>query len=139
MSKFLLDTDHFSLYSRNHPIVMANLVKHSSDEVSVSVITVQEALVGWLTKLNKTTDKLQREGIYRRMAQTVVHLAAFPIVPMTVDAMDRTDRLLRQKLNVGGNDLRIASIALDIGATVATRNTRDFSKVPGLQCVDWSA
>ena len=43
-----------------------------------------------------------------------------------------------QRLNVGGMDLRIASIALELAATVVTANTRDFTRVPGLSVVDWS-
>jgi tRNA(fMet)-specific endonuclease VapC len=46
--------------------------------------------------------------------------------------------LLRRRLNVAGNDLRIAAIALETGAGVVTRNLRDFNRVAGLQCEDWS-
>jgi tRNA(fMet)-specific endonuclease VapC len=42
------------------------------------------------------------------------------------------------RLNVGKMDLRIAAITLENGATVVTRNTRDFSRVPNLTVVDWS-
>jgi tRNA(fMet)-specific endonuclease VapC len=42
------------------------------------------------------------------------------------------------KLNVGKNDLRIASIAQVNNAIVVKRNVRDFNRIPGLQIEDWS-
>jgi tRNA(fMet)-specific endonuclease VapC len=36
-------------------------------------------------------------------------------------------------------DLKIAAIVLAQGATLLTRNLRDFQKVPGLKVEDWTA
>lgn len=44
----------------------------------------------------------------------------------------------RQQVRIGTRDLRIAALALSKNATLVTRNTRDFAKVPGLHIVDWS-
>lgn len=58
---------------------------------------------------------------------------------MTTNAQAILQRLRRSKLNVGSQDLRIAALALELDATVATRNLRDFRRVPNLKFVDWSA
>jgi len=136
--KFLLDTDHVSLLLANDQRVMWNLLCHSADDCAISVITVEEELVGWLTDLNRARDQVKRERISRKMAHTIMGLAGWTILPFTLAAMNRYDGLLRMKLNVGSNDLRIAAIAICRGAIVVTRNRRDFSRVPGLAIVDWT-
>ncbi len=42
-------------------------------------------------------------------------------------------------VNVGSNDLMIATIALTHGLTLVTHNTREFKRVPGLSLADWEA
>ena len=72
------------------------------------------------------------------LAAIVVSWNRFAIVPMTVTARTQFDQLVGAKLNVKHNDLRIAAIAVQLGATVVTRNRRDFARVPGLLIEDWS-
>jgi tRNA(fMet)-specific endonuclease VapC len=64
---------------------------------------------------------------------------SFSIVPFSVPAILRFEALKKLKLNIGPNDTRIGAIALEAGATVVTHNLRDFQRVPGLKCEDWSA
>ena len=48
------------------------------------------------------------------------------------------EKLQRLRLRVGTMDLKIATIALAHDATVLTRNSKDFSRVPGLRFEDWT-
>ena len=60
------------------------------------------------------------------------------IVTLSESAIVQVKQLGRLKLGVRAMDLRIAAIALEMNATVVTRNLRDFQVVPGLRCEDWS-
>jgi tRNA(fMet)-specific endonuclease VapC len=43
----------------------------------------------------------------------------------------------RQGVRIATMDLKIACIALEHDALLLTRNTKDFSRVPGLRFADW--
>jgi len=72
------------------------------------------------------------------LAMIIVSWNRFAIVPITEAALQRFDVFVRAKLNVRYNDLRIAAIALELKATVVTRNRRDFGRVPDLMIEDWA-
>ena len=138
MSLFLLDTDHLTLYQMGHPRVLTNVARHMTDQLAISVITVEEQLTGWQRTLHQARDDARREQIYRRMALAVESLASWRVLPFSLAAMARHATLVRQRLNVGSNDLKIAATALDFNATVVTRNRRDFARVAGLSHEDWT-
>lgn len=138
MVTHLLDTDIYTLSRRGHPVVVARLAVAPPPSVAVSVITVEEQVGGWYTALRKAVQPAHVERVYQELADAVRDLGRCPIAPFSVSAIARFDLLLRSKLNVRKNDLRIAAIALEVGAVVVTRNLRDFTRVPGLVCEDWS-
>ena len=76
--------------------------------------------------------------VYQRMTRTISFLAALPIITFSEAAILCFETLKAMRLNVGTNDLRIAVIALENDATVVTRNTRDFERVPGLRIENWA-
>jgi tRNA(fMet)-specific endonuclease VapC len=138
VSLFLLDTDHLTLYEMGHPQLSQNIARHLTDQLAISVITVEEQLTGWQRALNQARNDARREQIYRRMAHTVETLSGWHVLPLSVAAMSRHTQLIRQRLNVGSNDLKIAATALENNAIVVTRNLRDFGRVAGLSCQDWT-
>jgi tRNA(fMet)-specific endonuclease VapC len=135
MAVFLLDTDILSLYQRNHVQVLAALTDHASDPVAVSTITLEEQFSGWSGLARSAKTHQQQEQAARLLAAIVASWNRFALVPITEPALRRFEQLVRMKLNVRYNDLRIAAIALEMGATVVTRNGRDFGRVPGLAMV----
>lgn len=70
---------------------------------------------------------------------TLNELRHWPIVSFSAAAITRYADLKRQKLNIRANDLKIAAIALETGATVVTHNLADFRRVPGLTVEDWAS
>jgi tRNA(fMet)-specific endonuclease VapC len=138
MSIFVLDTDILSLYQRNHARVLAAIANHPTDQLCLSSPSIEEQISGWsgLSRSAKNHQDQERAAIL--LATMIVSWNRFAIVPMTEPALRRFDLLVRAKLNVRYNDLRIAAIALELGATVATRNRRDFGRVPGLMIEDWA-
>ena len=138
MSLYLFDTDTLTLYERMHPRVVRNVFHHLADDIRITSVTVEEQLGGWFALLRAARTPQQTETAHARLSRAIRLLSGWDVEPFTVSAVARFQDLLRRKLNVGGNDLRIASVALELGATVVTRNLRDFGRIPGVRCEDWS-
>ena len=140
MSLYLLDTDIVSLFGRQNPVVMARVAAARQDhEVAVTAITVDESYAGWHARIRKARKPVEIADAFAGLAQAAAVFGAFSILPFPVPAIQRFEALKKLKLNTGPNDLRIAAVALEAGGIVVTHNVRDFRRVPGLVCEDWSA
>jgi tRNA(fMet)-specific endonuclease VapC len=138
VTRFILDTDTFTLYLRNDPTVVGAVLRHLSDHVAVSVITVQEIWDGWAAVIGRAKTPEQLAAAYGRLTDTLNELRNWPVVSFSVGAVARYSALKKQKLNVGANDMRIAAIAAETGSTVVTHNRRDFQRIPGVVIEDWA-
>jgi tRNA(fMet)-specific endonuclease VapC len=138
MNQFVLDTDILTLLQRGQPAVTANVMAHPLAIQAVTVISVEESLSGWYTRLRRAKRRDELAHVYQRLADAIHMLSRFKVLSFTESAMDRYDSLRLAHPNVGKNDLRIAAIVLENQGTLVTRNSRDFGQVPGLAIVDWS-
>jgi tRNA(fMet)-specific endonuclease VapC len=59
------------------------------------------------------------------------------MISFSEDAASTFRGLRQQGVRIGALDLKIASIALEHGATLLSANARDFDQVPGLRVEDW--
>jgi tRNA(fMet)-specific endonuclease VapC len=138
MSLYVLDTDILSLYQTGHPAVVQHVQSRPADQLAITVITVEEQLTGWYTKLRRAKKRDQLARAYQRLANAVSFLSQLQILPFPEPAIVRYENLRSSHRQLGKNDLRIAAIVLDVVATVVTRNLQDFQQISGLRIEDWS-
>ena len=91
-----------------------------------------------LNVIRQATSSEQRILAYTRLLSTIHFLQNFSIINFDAMADNYYLELQAQKIRVGTQDLRIASIALSCSAVVVTHNHKDFGKVPNLMLEDWT-
>jgi tRNA(fMet)-specific endonuclease VapC len=140
MSLWILDTDHASLFLAGNKSIIAQVAKHSND-VAITVITVQELFNGWTGRLNNPKLANNLTHLYKKLWETTEFFKAITIFNFDKDAENHC-QILQQSSNALAKkriekDLRIASIALAKNATIVTRNLKDFSQIPNLKIENW--
>jgi len=141
--KFLLDTDHISILQRQSGpefvALSARIAQHSPADLAFSVVSFHEQVLGchtYITRARSSTDVVRGYGM---LGQLLRDFASAQVLPFDAAAAAVSDGLLAQRVRVATMDRRIASIALSRGLVLLTRNTNDFSRVPGLLTEDWTA
>lgn len=127
---FMLDTDTLSyLVSGRHPEVRKTALANEGN-ISISVITVAEALFG---ARKKNSRKL--ESIVKLFCEI------FEVVSWTPEAAseyaDIRVALESQGLPIGEMDMMIAASAKAGGYTLVTNNQSHFSRINGLTLANW--
>ena len=92
---------------------------------------------GWLPRIKSCRTAREQIAIYERLQGSVAVLGDWDILPWDEEAVNVYETLKLRKIRTGTINLKIASIALAYEATVLTRNTVDFAKVPGLRIENW--
>jgi tRNA(fMet)-specific endonuclease VapC len=139
----LLDTDHVTqLHYRSHPSSQAlqhRLDKSEDQRIAVTVVTLEEQMRGWLAAIQRGRTVHQQLPAYERLVKLFDFYSAWAIVVLDERAAEQFEHLRKQKIRIGTNDLKIASIALVHDALLLSRNLSDFQKVPGLRVETWLA
>jgi len=138
MTRWILDTDHVSLLQRGHPVVVSRVAAVEPSKIAVTVITIVEQMYGRLDVIKRAKSKQELVTAYSLLRTTFNRLCQANILDFDEAAFDIYKELLKQKIRIGTQDLRIAAITLSLNGTVVTRNLKDFEKVPNLKILDWS-
>ena len=138
MIRYILDTDILTLLQHRHPAVLNRVAREKPDELAITILSVEEQLSGWYRQLRRAKNPAELAKVYDYLTNTLRSLTGLPILSFSESAILRVKVLTAQRLNVRKTDLSIGAIALEHGATVATRNMRDYERIPGLKVEDWS-
>ena len=129
---YLLDTDILIYSLKGHAQVLEQFRRHATDPKAISVISYGELVFG-AHGSQRVTENLAK--VYRLKE-------IFPLIDLTPAIMD-TFGALKAQLRKNGTpvedfDLLIGATALAIGYCVVTNNQRHYTRIPGIQVVNWA-
>lgn len=128
---FVLDTNTVIDYFRGRGKVAKRLLAVPPAEIGLPSITAYEV---WVSVLGS-------QNAERRQAQYEAFLSAIGVLPFDSATSRRAAELhhalARRGQTIGPFDTLIAATALQANATLVTRNTREFGRVPGLTIINW--
>ena len=109
----------------------------SREEVTTTIITVEEQLRGWLAEIHRLKDPHRQIVAYERLQGRIEFFAAWTVLPWKTGSAGLFIRYRHEGVRIGSMDLKIACIAVAHDATLLTRNEADFAKVSGLRFENW--
>jgi tRNA(fMet)-specific endonuclease VapC len=139
----LLDSDHLSVLAwQDSPAAVrlrARLERHPPEELGTTIINFEEQMRGWMSFLAKARKIKEQIEAYRRLSEQLRLFRSIPLIAeFDEHAAIELQRLKKEHPRLGAMDLKIAAIALARGATLLSRNQRDFRPIVGLALEDWT-
>lgn len=138
MSLYILDTDCLTLFQHQYPSVVQRVRVTSSQDLAVTIVSLEEQMYGRLNAIRRAKLPEKLVSAYSKLKYTWYFFTTINLLDFTPASHACYADLVRQKIRIGTQDLRIAAIALSVNGIIVTRNQRDFGKVPGLIWEDWT-
>ena len=130
MKGYILDTDTWIEYFHRRNGVEKHIAATPADQIYVSEVSIAELTYG----------ALHSKAVEKHLQETKGIQDTFTILPLgdwTRDYAEIRQALTSKGLVVGDFDILIAVTARHFDLTVVTHNTKHFSQIPGINCVDW--
>ena len=130
--KVMLDTNTcIAIIRRKPPQVLKRFNAYRIGEIGISWVTLAELEFG-------VAKSRQQENNQAALDEFVLPLEIANFDRETARVYGRVRALLEKKgTPIGSLDVMIGAHALSLGVTLATNNTREFSRIKGLAVVDW--
>jgi tRNA(fMet)-specific endonuclease VapC len=133
---FILDTDHISLFQRHHPHVSARVLATPPLELATTIVTIEEQLRGRLERVHRARTDEKMVRAYQNLLATALYFRVITVIGFDERTRVIFQSLRAQRMRIGTQDLRIATMTLRQGATLVTRNREDFVAIPSLPTED---
>ena len=131
MKGYLLDTDTWIEYFHHRGGVDRYIAQTPAEQIFASEVSIAELTYG----------ALHRKAVEKHLQEPKAIEDTFTVLPISKgwasDYAEIRHGLASHGLIVGDLDILIAVTARQHGLTVVTHNTKHFSKMPGVMCVDW--
>lgn len=139
MSRYILDTDHVTLFQHGNPKIAQRAKVVGGSNIFVTTVTLEEQLRGRLAGISRADAKPEQLSVaYENLRKTLTYFCKVNLLDFNDAACSCYQSLRQKKIRIGTQDLKIAAIALINQVILVTRNQQDFSKVPGLTLEDWT-
>jgi tRNA(fMet)-specific endonuclease VapC len=135
------DTDVLSEIPVGNAAYLQRLLAIPEAERAIPVVALEEVLRGRLDGIRRAQAgriKLSLDRAYDLLRDAIEDTRLYQLLPYTAAAHAMVQQWQRAKIRVGTNDMRIAAICIDHGATLVTRNARDYNQLPGLTLDVWN-
>ncbi|WP_414574921.1 type II toxin-antitoxin system VapC family toxin [Anabaena sp. CCY 9402-a] len=108
------------------------------EDIAITIITVEEQLRGRFNVIRKASSSDTLLLAYSKLEVTLEFFKNVRSLGFDHHAINFYQDLIRQRIRIGTQDLRIAAITLSVDGILVTRNRKDFEKVPNLRLEDWT-
>ena len=104
---YVLDTDCFTLFQHGHKEVVAHAA--AAVRLAVTIVTVDESLTGWYSRVRQSTTSEQLATAYRGLHKAVDALRRMEVLMELARAWQASPRFQKGKIPKPASDLRITA------------------------------
>lgn len=83
MIRYILDTDHLSLFQREHPLVMQRVNATDPQTIAVTIITLEEQVYGRLNRIRRATSAESLISAYAKLRYTLDFFSTINLLDFT--------------------------------------------------------
>lgn len=129
----LLDTNIISYWMRGDEAVISRMKTCKPCDLAISAITIAEINYGIEKSPARKEERREKLNLIRS------ELTVLPFDELAAEEYGVIRSYLESKgIPISERDLQIAAIARSNHLVVVTHNTREFSRISGLQLEDWA-